>query len=106
MYTHNILPVVKLNRLRDIKQNNVLRSTDARFNSQVLPEYGRRNVSPSVRLPVRPSADHALGLAKFNLLGSNLDHFGLFEPYFDYFWHYYASIEPFLVILSPILALF
>ena len=31
-YTHNILPVVKLNRLKNIQHGNVLRQADARFN--------------------------------------------------------------------------
>ncbi len=31
-YTHNILPVVKLNRLKSVQHSNVLRQADARLN--------------------------------------------------------------------------
>ncbi len=43
--------------------------------SQVLPEYGRRNVSPSVRPHVLPSTDHALSRGHLGLIWSFVDPF-------------------------------
>ena len=82
--------------------------------SQVLPEYGRRYVSPSVRPSVRPSVNRSRAEPEqiwliwpiLGLFRQFWAHFGPIWTIYGLFWAYLSPIWPILDLFEPYLAYF